>query len=90
MGNNSLRDASYMDLFTGDDVTNFDRADVGKIQQFLISLLLLGLYGAYVFSAFAGTAPITTLPKIDPGFIWLLGVSHASYLAYKAAPHPAS
>ena len=32
-------------------------------------------------------APIHALPALDKSFVWLLGLSHASYLAYKAAPH---
>ena len=90
MGNVSVADASYIDLFTGDDVSNFDSPDIGKIQQFLITLLLLSVYGAAVVSSFIGAGARYSLPAIDNGFIWLLGVSNASYLAYKAAPHPSA
>jgi hypothetical protein len=90
MGNSSSADASYTDLFTGDDVSNFDSPDIGKIQQFLITILLLSVYGAAVASSFIGVDATYSLPGIDNGFIWLLGVSHASYLAYKAAPHPST
>jgi hypothetical protein len=88
MGNAAVKDAALLDLVTGDDVSNFDSADLGKIQQLLVTLLLLGLYGAYVFAAFGASGPVKALPGIDRGFIWLMAVSHASYLAYKAAPHP--
>jgi hypothetical protein len=90
MGNSSSADASYTDLFTGDDVSNFDSPDIGKIQQFLITVMLLSVYGAAVVSTFSGVGAMYGLPSIDNGFIWLLGVSHASYLAYKAAPHPST
>lgn len=84
-------DASWSDLVTGEDVGNAGVADLGKIQQLLITLILLGAYAAYVLEAFASTTgPITTLPTLDRSFVWLLGLSHASYLAYKAAPHTAA
>jgi len=81
-------DASWADLVTGDEVGNAGTPDLGKIQQLLITLLLLGSYAVYIFMNFqASAAPISALPALDKSFVWLLGISHASYLAYKAAPH---
>jgi hypothetical protein len=85
--NNGVADANWTDMLTGDEVGNFDVPDLGKIQQLLVTLLLLGVYGTMVFYKFAGAARVDSLPTLDPSFIWLMGVSHASYLAYKAAPH---
>lgn len=85
------RQATWADLVTGDEVGNAKSPDLGKIQQLLISLLLLGCYFGYIFAGFAQTVgPVRSLPGIDQSFVWLLGLSHASYLAYKAAPHTAS
>lgn len=84
-------DASWGDLFTGEEVGNVGTPDLGKIQQALISLVLLGAYAGYVFQNLAhGPAHITDLPTLDKSFVWLMGISHASYLAYKAAPHTKS
>ncbi|THD57135.1 MAG: hypothetical protein E8A12_13885 [Phenylobacterium sp.] len=84
----SAADASWSDLVTGDEVGNAGSPDLGKIQQALITLLLLGCYTGYVYEMFVHTSgPIGTLPVIDKSFVWLMGISHASYLAYKAAPH---
>ena len=81
-------DASWSDLVTGDELGNKDAPDLGKIQQVLITLLLLGLYAGYVYILLSSSqAPIHDLPKLDPSFVWLLGISHAAYLSYKAAPH---
>jgi hypothetical protein len=81
-------DASWGDLVTGDEVGNVGTPDLGKIQQLLITLILLASYADYVFQAFvAPVGPIGQLPAVDKSFVWLLGLSHASYLAYKAAPH---
>ena len=80
--------ASWSDLVTGDEVGNAGSPDLGKIQQAAITLLLLGCYIAYVYADLAGSAEtIRSLPTLDKSFVWLLGISHASYLAYKAAPH---
>ena len=84
----SAAQASWGDLVTGDEVGNAGSPDLGKIQQLLITLLLLGCYAGYVFINFSkSAAPIHELPALDKSFVWLLGISHASYLAYKAAPH---
>ncbi len=84
-------DASWGDLVTGDEVGNANSPDLGKIQQLLITVLLLGCYVGYVYIGLStSAAPIHTLPALDKSFVWLLGISHASYLAYKAAPHTQS
>lgn len=87
ISNISIGDASLTDLFMGDEVGNYNSPDLGKIQQFLITLLLLAIYAAQVFKKFYGVDFINQLPDLQQNFLWLMGVSHASYLAYKAAPH---
>ncbi len=83
--------ASWADLVTGDEVGNAAAPDLGKIQQVIITLILLGAYTGYVFLNLAqAKGLIATLPQLDKSFVWLLGISHASYLAYKAAPHTKS
>ncbi|HMI20861.1 MAG TPA: hypothetical protein VK533_15100 [Sphingomonas sp.] len=82
------KDASWSDVVTGEEVGNAGSPDLGKIQQAAITLLLLGCYVAYVYADLAGSQEtVTSLPTLDKSFVWLLGISHASYLAYKAAPH---
>jgi hypothetical protein len=88
--------ARWMDMFRGEDISTAASPDLSKIQQFLLTLLVLGVYVAALLVMFlrqeatlifppAGAS--ASLPPISEGFIWLLGISHASYLAYKAAPH---
>jgi len=93
-GRASVTDASWTDLFQGDEVGNFDSPDLSKIQQVAITLLLVGIYSAQIINQFAGlTTPghkLDTLPVLGQQFVVLMGISHASYLAYKAAPHTAS
>ena len=88
--------ARWMDIFRGEDISTAASPDLSKIQQFLLTLLVLGVYVAALLVMFLrqeatlilppGGAS-ASLPPISEEFIWLLGISHASYLAYKAAPH---
>lgn len=78
--------ASWTDMFLGDDVGNAGSADISKVQQFAITLLLVGIYIGSLWKLF-GTAPIAALPVLSSGFVTLMAISHASYLAYKAIPH---
>jgi len=93
-GRASASDASWTDLFQGDEVGNFDSPDLSKIQQVAITLLLVGVYSAQIITLFAGLgAPgskLASLPVLGQQFVVLMAISHASYLAYKAAPHTAS
>jgi hypothetical protein len=88
-GRTSMEDASWVDLFRGDEVSNVDSPDLSKVQQFLVTLILLGVYASALWAQFAGLGAkvITELPKFSDQFVWLMGISHAGYLAYKAAPH---
>lgn len=87
--------ARWLDMFRGDDVSNAAAPDLGKIQQFLLTLLVVGVYCAAVIEMFAAQRQSSALilaaqgglPPLSEQFVWLLGISHASYLAYKATPH---
>lgn len=87
--------ARWLDMFRGDEVSNAADPDLSKIQQFLLTLLVLGVYTAALIQMFVASrqsatlilAPQASLPPLSEQFIWLLGISHASYLAYKAMPH---
>lgn len=85
--------AQWLDMFRGDTASNAGSPDLSKIQQFLITLVLVGVYGGSIWGGFIdGRAPFLGaaagwLPPLEPNFVWLLGISHAGYLAYKASPH---
>ena len=90
-GNNSQSQASWLDMFRGDEVGEEDSPDLSKIQQFLITLALVGSYGFLIGDMFydlAAQQKFDAFPELDEKFIWLLGISHAGYLTYKAAPRP--
>lgn len=89
--------ASWLDLFRGEESANAGSADLGKIQQFIITFILLVVYATLLWNNyFPQPVPIPgktdhtwlqLFPPVSEGLSWLLGISHAGYLAYKAAPH---
>lgn len=34
-----------------------------------------------------GGEKLNELPPLNPNMVWLIGISHAAYIAYKASPH---
>jgi hypothetical protein len=123
-------EARFSDIFTGDDITNATAPDISKIQNFAITLMLVGTYLSALFTqlakvnvfapariqsildaqakvaaAAASAAPTSAealqplaevkhlaeavlfFPPLSHEFLWLMGISHGAYLAYKAAPH---
>lgn len=91
VANSSMAQASWLDMFRGDETGEENTPDLSKIQQFLISLALIGAYGFLLGNMFyflAAGAKFGAFPPLSEGFIWLLGISHAGYLTYKAAAKP--
>ena len=89
--NATNEEASWLDMFRSDETGEEDLPDLSKIQQFLITLALIGAYSVAIGDQFHDMAPralFSTFPPLDPKFIWLLGISHAGYLTYKAVPKP--
>jgi hypothetical protein len=108
--------ARWTDLVQGDDEANKDSIDISKVQQLLISLLVMGVYlflvgnmlrygagadataaanaagtdAATVAAAIAANAGRIGLPAPSADLVWLIGISHAGYLSYKAVPHSAN
>lgn len=87
LGNASPALASWADMFRGEEVGNGADADLSKVQQFAVTVVLVLVYGASVYASFSAAAKVTTLPTLSDQFVWLMGISHTSYLAYKAVPH---
>lgn len=99
IGRVAARSSDYpplmQDLFQGDDVAKTGTVDIGKVQQAIVTLILLATYLgmlAELFMEGSWTVPAglkvstTPMPAMSQTFVYLLGISHAGYLAYKAAP----
>ena len=97
-----VRDRNYeplvKDLFQGDEVSKAGTVDMGKVQHAVITLILWTAYFGMLAHLFltgddhptAKTSGTTALPAMSETFVYLLGISHAGYLAFKAAPSPGS
>ena len=88
-------EASWADLFLGEEVANRDVVDISRLQKFFITVLLLVTYIRLLWQVLGNPDPVTgiNMPTVADdqgghGFLWLLGLSHAAYLAYKATPKP--
>jgi hypothetical protein len=86
-------EASWSDLFLGDEEATYRSVDISRLQKLIITVLLAVIYLTYLWAklaeAKAGTAlAMPTFGDDTNGFLWLLGISHGAYLAQKATPKP--
>ncbi len=80
--------ANISDLFKGDEVSNAAQLDLGKVQMFYFTLILVFAYGVQLGSLFLDSSGVVeNLPVLSTGMLALLAISHAGYLTNKAVPH---
>jgi hypothetical protein len=83
--------ARIADLFQGSETGNAGQLDLGKLQMFFFTLVLLFAYGTALAALFTSTGgKISELPAMDAGMLALLAISHAGYLVNKVLPHSES
>ncbi|MBF0480440.1 MAG: hypothetical protein HQK81_02445 [Desulfovibrionaceae bacterium] len=79
--------AEWSDLFKGDEIGNFFSADIGKLQNFLFTIIVLASYAGalyYQFDTIKSLAEITAFPEFSATLTGFLAISHAAYLGGKA------
>lgn len=77
-------EASVSDLFKGELVGSRNYLEVGKVQMFFFTLIVVFAYGKAVAASFdMGGEMINSLPDLSAGILALLAISHAGYLANK-------
>jgi hypothetical protein len=81
------QEASWTDLFTGDEIGNFSYLDLAKVQMFFFTLVLAAAYAVAIGHLLYGHGQITSLPDFDSSMTALLAISHAGYLTNKVIPH---
>jgi len=79
--------ARWADLFKGEEAGDAATVDLGKLQMFFFTFILVLGYGAAIGTQFAEGGTIAALPPIDDGMYILLGISHTGYLANKTVTH---
>ncbi len=86
--NHTPETAKLADMFQGSETGNVGLLDLGKVQMFFFTLILVLAYASALSALFQqGRGAIQALPVVDGGMLALLGISHAGYLVNKALPH---
>jgi hypothetical protein len=85
--NDSPEDARWGDVLKGDESGNAATVDLGKLQMFFFTFVLVLSYGVAVARLFQGAQAIAELPEVDGSMNTLLGISHTGYLANKTVSH---
>jgi hypothetical protein len=89
--NQDIKDARWSDIFTGEEVSNYNILDLGKVQMFYFTVLLVFTYGLMLAMVFTGSNQlIQGFPDPGQAAAGLLGISQAAYLANKVVPRPAA
>jgi hypothetical protein len=87
--NKSVAEASWADLYLGEEAANRYVVDISRLQKLVVTIMLLVTYVSWLWKTL-GTVPISSagfsMPDAGDQFIWLVGISHAAYLGYKATP----
>lgn len=84
-------EASWIDLFKGEEVGNAANLDLGKVQMFFFTIIVWFTYASALSTTTfnAQVQKIGSFPEVTQGMLALLAISHAGYLANKAVPHTA-
>jgi hypothetical protein len=79
--------SSWLDMFKAEEVGNAGGLDLGKIQMFFFTVIIVLAYAVAVGSLLASEkGKISNLPALDQSAVALIGISHAAYLVNKAIP----
>jgi hypothetical protein len=89
--NDSICKARWADLFSTESVGSQRLTDLGKMQMFLITVVLLFAYAALIWAQLSAPGaelairllPSVSLPAVSQSMVALFGISHAGYLAAK-------
>lgn len=84
-------DARWSDMLRGDTVANFQFTDLGKIQMFLFTIILVFAYAALIWSIMSmpqsarvlQLVPSMSLPTFSDSLVITMALSHGGYLATK-------
>lgn len=88
--NPTIQDASFSDIFEGNEIGNCAHIDLGKTQMFFFTVIVALAYLAALWDVLSGGAIYGanfTFPGLSDGMVGLLGISNASYLAAKGINH---
>ena len=85
-------DARWSDMLRGDTIANFQFIDLGKVQMFFLTVILVFIYAALIWSimtmptgawALQRTSSMS-LPAFSESMVVIMALSHGGYLTTKA------
>ncbi|MCA9991096.1 MAG: hypothetical protein H6666_02400 [Ardenticatenaceae bacterium] len=80
--------ASWLDIFRGDDISNYQIIDVAKIQMFFFTIAIVFTYGVLIWALMSSQETMQmnqiSFPPFSDTLNALLGLSHAGYLVVKS------
>lgn len=87
--NPKIQDASFSDMFEGDEVGNTAYVDLAKVQMFFFTIVAALSYFVILHSWIRNrtTGELAAFPELSQGFIAILGISHAGFLVNKSNDH---
>lgn len=90
VANRDMSQARWTDMFTGEETGNAAHMDLSRVQMFIFTLISLLIYGVALGGMFRNEIfacrGFADFPQMTEGLLWLIGISHAGYLAMKAMP----
>ena len=87
----SWREASFADVFTGEEVSTYGYVDMAKVQNFFFTVIAVIAYAVMLGGVMAAVgkqvAGFYVFPDLTEGLVAILGISHAGYLIDKPFTH---
>jgi hypothetical protein len=90
--NPTASDASFADMFEGNEIGNAAHVDLSKVQMFFFTVVIAVAYVVALWDAMSTGAiygASFAFPAVSSGMVGLLGISNAGYLAAKGVDHTA-
>jgi hypothetical protein len=85
-----MSDASFSDMFEGNEIGNTAHVDLGKVQMFFFTVTVAVAYAVAVAKSIHDGqlyGAEYVFPTLSSGMVALLGISNAGYLANKGVDH---
>lgn len=90
--NSDPSQANVLDLFRGSEVGNYRLIDMGKVQMFFFTIVIVAAYAVAVLTLLHDSVAIANplgvdFPPFSNSLNTLLGISHAAYLSNNTIDH---
>jgi hypothetical protein len=81
-------EARWVDLFRGEEISNFKLVDMSKVQMLFFTVVIIAAYAAAISSVLRDlnslrTSAFIAFPGFSESLNFLLGISHGTYLSVK-------